>query len=400
MFCVVYGRKRCVNLKEVFMSLRVVGITVAITLCFLSFSEPSFSITEEEATAQWNAVKGTKEESTFLINFILNVNMPGFFPETLKERFYEIATPEDAKHLLDNLVNPRFKHKTTTITLLRGLKGDGFTELLAKYLYLVPDERVQRKIYNLILYQDSSLAFQSAVSYLNYLQKNGKDDRAIFHLSGMRVFENPDIRQEIIAGVSSESVITRAASYTALRNYPDDGVLEVVDHALATDTETIPGEKASPHYLRRRAKDKDEQFSLIKDILKRTKKEIERTRKRKGEEEPPQELDSEYNEAIEEHIAFSALSDQTLAETYAPYLYLSTSDAPYAVDLYNEDEGYLYTDYVPMYVNNVTRLDRITANLHLVEAVTYGGTSYEADSDMPLQHLNNIGDPLLRSGDN
>ncbi|RWX51017.1 hypothetical protein VU01_12296, partial [Candidatus Electrothrix marina] len=54
MFCVVYGRKRCVNLKEIFMSLRVVGITVAITLCFLSFSEPSFSITEEEASAQWN----------------------------------------------------------------------------------------------------------------------------------------------------------------------------------------------------------------------------------------------------------------------------------------------------------------------------------------------------------
>lgn len=295
------------------MVFRVIGITVAITLCFLSFSEPSFSITEEEATAQWNAVKGTKEESTFLINFILKVNMPGFLPDTLKKRFYEIATPDDAKHLLDNLINPRFKHKTTTITLLRELKGDGFTELFAKYLYLVSDERVQRKLYNLILYQDSPLAFQAAVAYLNYLQKNGKDDRAIFHLSGMRVFEHPDIRQEIISGISSESVITRAASYTALRNYPDDEVLELVDHALATDTETISGEKASPHYLRRRAKDKDEQFLLIKDILKRTKKEIERTRKRKGDK-PPQELDSGYNGAIEENIALSDLSDQTLAD--------------------------------------------------------------------------------------
>ncbi|MCI5208956.1 MAG: hypothetical protein D3910_09200, partial [Candidatus Electrothrix sp. ATG2] len=261
------------------MSLRVVGITVAITLCFLSFSEPSFSITEEEASAQWNAVKGTKEESTFLINFILNVNMPGFFPETLKERFYEIATPEDAKHLLDNLVNPRFKHKTTTITLLRGLKGDGFTELLAKYLYLVPDERVQRKIYNLILYQDSSLAFQSAVSYLNYLKKNGKDDRAIFHLSGMRVFENPDIRQEIIAGVSSGSAIIRAASYVALRNYPGDEVMAIIDHALATDTAIIPGEKASPYYLRRRGKIENKKWSLIIHFLNITKKEISRKKK-------------------------------------------------------------------------------------------------------------------------
>ena len=129
------------------MILRVVGITVAITLCFLSFSEPSFSITEEEATAQWNAVKGTKEEPAFLINFILKVNMPGFFPDTLKERFYEIATPDDAKYLLNNLVNSRFRHQTTALILLEGLRGDEFTTLFEEYLYLVSNERVQNRWY-------------------------------------------------------------------------------------------------------------------------------------------------------------------------------------------------------------------------------------------------------------
>lgn len=316
------------------MSLRVVGITVAITLCFLSFSEPSFSITKEEATAQWNAVKGTSEESAFLMKLFLYEKLVGSFPHSVKDRFYEIATPSDAKTLLDKLVNRGFRKKTSALTLLKGLKGKDFTRLFEKYLYLVSDERVQRKLYNLILYQDSSLAFQAAVSYLNYLKKNGNDDEAIFHLSGMRVFKNPDIRQEIIAGVSSDSVITRAASYTALRNYPDDEVLEIIEHALAIDTEIIPGEKSSPHYLRRRAKDKDEEFLLIKDILKRSKKEIERTKNRKGDV-PPQELDSEYSEAIEESIALSALSDQTLGEMYAPYLYLSTSGAMYNVDIYD-----------------------------------------------------------------
>ncbi|MCI5122145.1 MAG: hypothetical protein D3908_13335, partial [Candidatus Electrothrix sp. AUS4] len=60
---------------------------------------------------------------------------------------------------------------------------------------------------------------------------------------------------------------------------------------------------------------------------------------------------------------------------------------------------YLYTDYIPMYVNNVTKLDRKTVYLNLAEAVTYQGTTY-GPGNVLLGHLNNIGDPLFRSSAN
>ena len=147
------------------MILRVVVITVAITVCFLLFSEPSFSITKEDANAQWNAVKGTNEESAFLMKLFLYEKLVGSFPHSVKERFYEIATPNDAKTLLDKLVNRGFRKKTSVLTLLKGLKDEGFTRLFEKYLYLVPGERVQRKLYNLIL---GKIQFSIGSTHLYY----------------------------------------------------------------------------------------------------------------------------------------------------------------------------------------------------------------------------------------
>ena len=268
------------GVNKIAMFSQIVGICVVITFfSFLPLEQP-LSLTKEDATAQWNAVKGTQKESAFIIDFILKINMPGSFPHILKERFYDIATPEDAKYLLDKLVNPRFREKTTAITLLKGLNGVVFTVLFKEYLYITSSDRVQRKLYNLILYQDSLVAFHITVTYLNYLLENGKEDRVFFHLSGMSVFKNPDIRQTIIAGVSSTSVVTRAASYVASRNYPDEEVLEIIDHALATDTARLLGEENSPYYLGRRAGTAGQQDTLIVHFLKIAKKEITRTKKK------------------------------------------------------------------------------------------------------------------------
>lgn len=162
------------------MLLRIVGVTFAITLCFFSFSEPSFSITKEDATAQWNAVKGTSEESAFLMKLFLYEKMVGSFPHTVKERFYEIATPNDAKTLLNKLVNRGFRKETSALTLLEGLRGDDFTTLFEEYLYLVANERVQNRLYHIILYQDSLSAFQVTVKFLNFFTRNRKRKRIIF----------------------------------------------------------------------------------------------------------------------------------------------------------------------------------------------------------------------------
>jgi hypothetical protein len=184
----------------------------------------------------------------------------------------------------------------------------------------------------------------------------------------------------------------------ALRNYPDKEVLSLIENAIATDTAVIPGEKTSSHYSKHRTKWGGKQQTLIIDILNKTKIEIKK-KKMGNREDIPKAGSNNFTLSIQEHNILSTASDQSLGELYAPKIYLSTSDAWYGVDLYNADEGYFYTDYVPMYVNNVTRLDRKTANLNLAQAVTYQGTVY-GPGDMPLWHLNNIGDTVFRSNEN
>jgi hypothetical protein len=161
----------------------------------------------------------------------------------------------------------------------------------------------------------------------------------------VKVFKNPDIRLGLINGVSSNSAITRAVSYMALRNYPDKEVLSLIENAIATDTAVIPGEKTSSHYSKHRTKWGGKQQTLIIDILNKTKIEIKK-KKMGNREDIPKAGSNNFTLSIQEHNILSTASDQSLGELYAPKIYLSTSDAWYGVDLYNADEGYFYTDYV------------------------------------------------------
>jgi hypothetical protein len=245
---------------------------------FLSLYGISHAITEEEAAQQWDAVKGTVDESTFLMNLFLKERIPGSLPEAVKSRFYEIATPEDATVLLKIWVNSNKKQRPFALTLLEGLNGDEFTELFEEYLYLTSDLKIQYRLYNLMAQHNSLSAFRAAVKLINYTQEQGEHRQAIFYLHAMTRFKNSDIRQEIINGTMSPSNITRAASYKALRNYPDDEVMEIIENALSSDTGIIPGEE-NRVIPERHIKSGKAGKTLIENILKGSKKYIEQERK-------------------------------------------------------------------------------------------------------------------------
>jgi hypothetical protein len=354
----------------------------------------SHAMTKEDATLQWDTVRGTAEESTVLMKLFKKGKIPGNFLHTVKERFYEIATPEDARILLEKWVDPKMKQHLFVETLLRGLKGDEFTQLFEEYLYITSDERTQRRLYDFITRQNSSAAFRAALKYIHYVHEKGLYRQATFYIKGMRIFKHPDIRQEIIDGTASESSITRAASYAALRHYPDAEVLAIIENAISTDTGIVPGEE-NRVILERHIKSGKAGKSLIQDILKTNKMKIEKYRKYNNRHREMLKDNSSYYR-IESSSVSANSSDEELAIEYAPQILLSDGGFP-GVDL--EDANYFYTDYIPMYVNNVTRLDRETAYLNLAEAVTYQGTPY-GPGNLSLGHLNKIGDPVFRSSAN
>jgi hypothetical protein len=285
-------------------------------------------MTEEEAARKWDIVRDTNDETAFLMDFFLNVRLPGAFPHTVKERFYEIATPEDAKILLKKWVDPKMKKQHPfTETLLEKLEGEEFTPLFEEYLYIASEERTRWRLFTFIIHQNSLSAFRAALKYIHYVHEKGLHDRAIAFIKRMRMFKHPEIRQELIDGTASQSSITRAVSYIALMNYPDDEVLEIIAEALDTDDGIIPGEE-NRVILERDIKSGKAGKSLIQDILKETKRYIERERRLKKHLQEKREESTITYPVYQEISVSSASSDQELAEEYAPQILLSYGSWP------------------------------------------------------------------------
>jgi hypothetical protein len=178
---------------------KIFKICCLVALTSFPLLEVCYAVSEETAILQWDSVRGTIDESSYLINLFLNERIPGPFPETVKNRFYEIATRQDADRLLKIWTNPKLRKKRLfALTLLEGLNGDEFTDLFEEYLYIATDIRAQRRLYNLITHQNSLKAFRAAVKYINHVQKIGKQREAIFYLQGVKIFKHPEIRQEIM----------------------------------------------------------------------------------------------------------------------------------------------------------------------------------------------------------
>ncbi len=374
----------------------ILRVCCASVLVLLYCCGTAFSMTEEEAARKWDTVRDTNDETAFLMDFFLNVRLSGAFPHTVKERFYEIATPEDVKILLEKWADPKMKKQHPFAeTFLEKLEGEEFTPLFEEYLYIASEERTQWRLFTFIIHQNSLSAFRAALKYIHYVHEKGLHDRAIAYIKRMRMFKHPEIRQELIEGAASESSITRAVSYIALKNYPDDEVLEIIDEALGTDTGIIPGEE-NRVILERHIKSGKLGKSLIQDILNGAKRYIEKERRlKKHSQEKREESTITYSVYLESLVSATS-SDQELAEEYAPQILLSYGEWP-GVDI--KDDNYLYTDYIPMYVNNVTKLDRKTVYLNLAEAVSYQGTTY-GSGNVLLGTLNYIGDPVFRSSAN
>ncbi|MCI5211243.1 MAG: hypothetical protein D3910_21215 [Candidatus Electrothrix sp. ATG2] len=207
--------------------------------------------------------------------------IPGNFLHTVKERFYEIATPADARVLLKTWVDQNMReHHLFADVFLRELKGDEFTQLFEEYLYIASEEKTQWRLFTLLIHQNSLSAFRAALKYIHDVHEKGLHDRAIAYIKRMRMFKHPEIRQEVIEGAASESSITRAVSYIALKNYPDDEVLEIINNALGTDDGIIPGEE-NRVILERHIKSGKLGKSLIQDILNGAKRYIEKERRLK-----------------------------------------------------------------------------------------------------------------------
>lgn len=372
------------------MVYKIIRVYSAGMIVFFSLFGSSHAVTEEIADQQWNTVRDTIDESSYLINLFLNERIPGFFPETVKMRFYEIATLEDANRLLKIWINPKLrKQRPFALTLLEGLNGEDFTVLFEEYLYLATDTRAQRRLYNLITHQNSLTAFRAAVKYINHVQDNGLHREAIFYLQGVKIFKHPEIRQEIIDGTTSESSITRAASYKALRNYPDDETMDIIDTALSFDTGYIPGEE-NRGIPERFIKSGKAGKSLIQDILKGSKRYIEHEKEFNNK---INQIDDDYDYSPLYGTVSASSTDLELAEEFAPQIRLSYGDYP-GVDL--KDANYSYTDYIPIYVNNATSYLLKNAYLHLHEQVTYNGDTY-GPGNMPMLHFNFIGDEVFKS---
>nr|VFK58131.1 MAG: pre-peptidase C-terminal domain-containing protein [Candidatus Kentron sp. TUN]VFK67125.1 MAG: pre-peptidase C-terminal domain-containing protein [Candidatus Kentron sp. TUN] len=364
----------------------------------LAFSNIAYSFDKENANLKWDAVRGTLEESTFLIDLFIREKMPGEYPQLVKQRFREIATPTDAALLLDKLVDPGQRNQHIFVyTLLKELEGDDFVRLLHTYFDRAPSRDVRNKLFNLITRQNCVVSFKVATKIIGSLQIRGLNDEAIAFLDYMVRFNHPDIRQEAINGVSSASTIIRAASYVALRNYPDQEVQSIIDNALSTETAKITGEENYQRYGNSSVSPTDTKNSLTIDILKTTRKEMERTRQR-SDNQRTQNTNREPRFEAQVHAVSAGSSDRALAETYAPQLRLS---GPGAVGVNIWDSNYKYTDYIPINVNDLTSNQNRKINIYLANTITYNGRSYgPGNVQLGDGTIDIIGDTVFRSSSN
>lgn len=344
-------------------------VCVATLAALLSLSANGFAFNEQDAAAKWDAVKGSRNESSFLINLFLEEKMPGEFPHQIRARLREIASVGDAEELLILLVDQeKRKYHTSVYTLLSELKGDEYVELYQKYFHLAQKQETRNKLINLISAQNSPAAFAAAVDLVNSLHTQGLHEEAIVLINYMTRFSNKEIRSDVIDGVSSSSEIVRAASYVALRNYDDEEAEAVVNKALATENAIMQGEE--------RFNAKKRGATFMQRILKTTKKEMQSIKK----EHAVETEHATNNEVREVNFAQAAVSadssDFELAKKYAPQISLSGTGAGGGVDIYDSAD-YPYIDYIPMDVNSLTSNQDKAIRLYLSSAVNYSGVSYK-----------------------
>ncbi len=337
------------------------------TIFFIFSSVNVYSFDTEISNSEWNDVKNTPEESSFIIDvFIRNgKNMAGEYPHTLRKRFKDIGTTDDAELLLNKLIDPLLKEQHPFVfTLLKELNGDKFIDLFENKYNTTSNELVHLKIFQLISLQNSEYGFSTALRLLEPMENNEYSEK-ILYLSEMKRFNNQNARDVIINSTLSDLSIVRSAGYIALGNYADDEVESIINNAIHDETEINNIEKG---------KSKNDDRQLIINILNSTKNKI---KYRKNLFNKNQSENISFDSASNKSAPSSSSDDDELAEYYAPQIRLSSPGfLNMGVDI--RDDVYLYTDYIPINVNDLTSNEDKMINLYLANSTTYNGEQYES----------------------
>ncbi|MCI5142678.1 MAG: hypothetical protein D3909_13345, partial [Candidatus Electrothrix sp. ATG1] len=238
----------------------------------------AFSMTEEEAARQWDAVRETAGESSFLINLFLTERMPGAFPHKIKARFKKIATLDDAKLLLNILSDPsRKKEHTSVFILLQLIELDvNYVQLIENHFNRAQNQKLRNRLFNLMTSQDTIHSYLAAIRSIQYVQSAFDNNEAISYLTYFIRYKNQEARRAILDNASSHSTITRAASYIALTNYADEEVMSFIDQAISQENATLSHD--APPETNKMIESKHSNLSL-KGILQTTQKALRKPKK-------------------------------------------------------------------------------------------------------------------------
>lgn len=292
------------------------------------------------------------------MKLFIEENIPGEYPQLIKQRFKEIANERDVIFLLDKFVDPSQQEAHESIySLLDVLENDLFIPLYKQYFELSSNREKNNRLFNLITQQNSVVSFKAAISIIERLANEGIEEAYLtLYLGYMVRFNNPDIREDIIKQVSSIHKFVRAASYIALRNYKDDEVKAIIEDAVNNEVGT--SSTNAQDKLRDSANKNSE--SLMLQILNATWNELQR------EEQPASlilQIPKENRNITQRNAITSSSSDEEIASTYAPILRLSGPGAmDLGVNLQQNDPNYPYTDYIPINVNDLTSNQNKSAN--------------------------------------
>ena len=228
---------------------------------------------------------------------------------------------------------------------MKELSDDEIVPLFEGYFSRSSDQNTRNRLINLISKRNSIVSYNAVGRCLERLEKEGNQDEAVAYLNYMVRFNQPDIRKAVIADVSSKSSIVKAASYVALRNYPDAEVLTIIENALleVSEDHLSEGKSYSPTHQANESK-------LNRNILENSRKVI--LQQRLNEKKSQQSLKSSATFSIQDYALTSEPEGTDfLAKQFAPVLYLSS---PGGLGVNLRDDNYLYQDYIPISVYDIT----------------------------------------------
>jgi len=155
----------------------------------------------------------------------------------------------------------------------------GFIPLYEEYFQSSTEIEIRKNLYNLITRHDSVVAFDAAIKIIQTLQTKNLDEFELNScLNYMVRFKNSEIRQKIIDYASSPDAIVRAASYVALRNYPDEEVKTIITNALNNEADINAANNKSELRMPVSESNID---SLIIEILNTTNRQLQKKKTKK-----------------------------------------------------------------------------------------------------------------------